>query len=268
MTTFPTITTQVYDKDYFSGSQVSIYIGDVMIDEITGLEFTYTQNKVPHYGWASQRFDALAPGIEIIQGTFSINFKESAYLLLVLSRFFSKNRNPLLRNLNDKGGGAGVDNEGQRKLTRTNIENLLRLVNQGNNNASDGEGLNKNGISTDLPDKSIDLLRQLAFGFPNISDAADKNSLGIAEDVFEYFEDRIWNDSNETLLSQPRTALNNKYDLFDIHIVYGDYNAPNNAVNHTVNKLVGVSIVGMGKSHEVSGRPIQETYQFIAKSMI
>ena len=46
----------VYNIDYFSGSQVAIYIGDVFVDEITAINFVAQQPRRPLYGYADQHF--------------------------------------------------------------------------------------------------------------------------------------------------------------------------------------------------------------------
>src|SRR3990167_10850494 len=83
----PLVGAGIYDLDYYSGSQCSLYIGDVYIDEAVGMSFTVSQNKQPIYGYASQLFDAVSYGNVIVQGSFAVNFKESGYLWLVLHRY-------------------------------------------------------------------------------------------------------------------------------------------------------------------------------------
>jgi len=83
-----------YESPYFSGSQAGVYIGDVYIDEITSIRYRGTQQKIPIYGYASQLFDRVAPGPFIVEGEFTINFKESAYLWAVLERYEEVINNP------------------------------------------------------------------------------------------------------------------------------------------------------------------------------
>lgn len=38
----------VYNIEYFSGAQVSLYIGDVWVDEVTTLAYGYQQSRAPN----------------------------------------------------------------------------------------------------------------------------------------------------------------------------------------------------------------------------
>lgn len=73
-----------YNLDYFSGAQAQIYIGGVLLDEVTTLQWNEHQSKIPLYGYASQYFDEMARGAIIVQGQFSINFIQPNYLYSVL----------------------------------------------------------------------------------------------------------------------------------------------------------------------------------------
>lgn len=75
---------QIYDYDHYSGANVSLYIGDILIDEITSVQYRVEQQKRPIYGYSSYNWDFVAKGTTFVQGNFTINFKESGYLYLVL----------------------------------------------------------------------------------------------------------------------------------------------------------------------------------------
>lgn len=79
-----------FNNEYFSGADVRIYFGDMWIDEITGLEFTLQENVAPIFGYASYTYDKVARGNRMIQGSLSINFKESYYLHSIMNRLQSK----------------------------------------------------------------------------------------------------------------------------------------------------------------------------------
>ncbi len=75
-------------QEYFTGADINIYFQDMFIDEITSLEFQLSQNIKPIYGYNSYVYDVLAVGQRIIQGSFSINFKEPNYLERKLSALY------------------------------------------------------------------------------------------------------------------------------------------------------------------------------------
>jgi len=70
--------------DYYSGSQISVWFGNIYVDDIASIQWQRQQNKKPIYGYASQEFDAVANGTVIIQGNFTINFRQSGYLSMVI----------------------------------------------------------------------------------------------------------------------------------------------------------------------------------------
>ena len=75
---------QIFPEEYFSGADVSIYFGDVFVDDITSLSFVLTEMVQPIYGYASYVFDDVARGSRLVQGAFSIAFRESGYLYTIL----------------------------------------------------------------------------------------------------------------------------------------------------------------------------------------
>jgi hypothetical protein len=70
--------------DYYSGSQISVWFGNIYIDDIASIQWQRQQGKKPIYGYASQEFDAMAKGTVITQGSFLINFRQSGFLSMVM----------------------------------------------------------------------------------------------------------------------------------------------------------------------------------------
>jgi len=69
---------------YFSGSQIVIYIGDVLLEEAVFLSYQEQQNKKPIFGYASQYWDAVAQGTSIVQGSLAINYIDNKYLPMLI----------------------------------------------------------------------------------------------------------------------------------------------------------------------------------------
>lgn len=78
-----------FGSDYFSGADVRIYFRDIWLDEVTNLQFSLQENVAPIFGYASTTWDKVARGTRHIQGSFTINFKESYYLHSVMQRLES-----------------------------------------------------------------------------------------------------------------------------------------------------------------------------------
>jgi len=239
------LNTSSYEFDYFSGSQISIYIGDLLIDDIAHIAFDVRQNKKPIYSYASQYYNVVAPGQVIVSGQFVIPFKEAGYIPIALANFYhkmsaAKNMSPITK----KGKNYNV--------LRLNIERMI----QSENTADRFEFYN-------------DLLA-----------LSDEEFEGIAE----RFEDQLWGKgliSNfETPNLQnyegadPPEATNEFYDVyrrgdqyppFDIWVLYGDIS--NKAANHTIKKLLDCEIIGQSQVIQINGEPIAERYDFIGKNL-
>ncbi len=245
---FNSVGTGLYDLDYFSGSQAQIYIGDVFVDEITSFQCSVQQSKQPIYGYASQLFDKVSKGTVLVQGSFSINFKESGYLWLVLNRY--KN---LIRTLDDlrlplsfiglDAGSTIAPEKGDGFISRANIEQLI------------------SGTAT--KEEKYQFYNDLAgMATANNPNAKDKTF----EDICDAFEDAVWGTDPIDVDRMTRRADDNFFDDFDMYLVFGDMT--NKSTNHTVKRIRNVHILGSAQSIENTGEPIQEQYSFFARNII
>lgn len=242
----------IYNNDYFSGAQVAIYIGDVLIDEITSISYAITQSRSPLYGYASRLFDAVSEGNVIAQGQFTINFKEAGYLWLVLQRYKALVRGEKTAfSAVQKGKGTG------EVVAQANIERIV----QGD---------------LDLPTEVLqDLVAHASLtGFSSEARAAGQLKAARAEHVFEAFENAVWGAPKQKNVGgftvdtgMARHVDDPSLNPFDIYIAFGDYVADDN-IHHTVQKLKDVYIVGTSKQVAIDGLPIQEAYSFFAKDLI
>lgn len=73
-----------YANHYFTGTQTSIWMGDMWIDECVGVQIQANQSMIPVYGYGSRFFDMIAKGKVLIQGVFEINFVDEGYLYAAL----------------------------------------------------------------------------------------------------------------------------------------------------------------------------------------
>lgn len=251
-TTFDGIRPGIYNVDYFSGSQCAIYIGDVYVDEVTAISFVAQQNRRPLYGYADQYFRDVSKGQILIQGQFSVNFKEAGYLWLILNRYRE------LLGQNSKLNPFKDTDEAYQ-------QNIEKIVN--------GE------IQPDTRYQAFGQLSEvyaMLSGFSSSTRAGGgrlneegkfEATVGKAENVFETFENKVWGAPNAELESANRSPDDVDLNPFDIYITYGDFQG-NDRVNHTIVKLDSVYIVGSAQQVEVTGLPVQEVYQFISRMRI
>lgn len=254
----------IYDKEYFSSAQVNLYLGDVLIDELTSINVRVQDSKTPIYGYASRSYDAVMNGTVLVQGSLSINFKEKAYLFAVLRRLqqFKANRpgiysSPFVSNKNvgfSSSRGARNNNE-VGGLTMQNIEEILNI----------DENIRLGRTTREEEQKFIRAIA--AMNTTNTGFTRTITPTGPAEKEFEKLEDRIWGQNQQ--LNQETDVLRSIFNNFTIYITFGDYNT-NNSVNHTARRLDGVCLTGLQTevNNKLSGEPIEEIYSFFAKSFI
>lgn len=270
-----TIETKVYDLEYFSGAQMTMYIGDVLIDEVTSLQVSVQQQKRPIFGYASQLFDKVATGTVLVEGQFTINFKESGYLSTVLERYKSLSQgvsapvnSPFVSTtsfsqLNKNRGGA-KQNGDRGLLKRQNIEQISqtnKVIDSVITGQSNGKKLS--------PEEIVEFYNSLS-GFNNTNPARNntvQGALNPAEDIFEMFEDKIWSSDTLTSDSEGRRGDSNKFDDFTIYVVFGDYNR-NDGVNHTAKRIDNVHLVGQSQIIVIDGNPVGEQYSFFARNFV
>lgn len=255
------VSTRIYDLDYFSGSQMFLYIGDVWVDEVTSLQYVTQQIKTPIYGYASQLWDDVAAGHVLVSGQFTINFKEQGYLWAVLRRY---------KQIIDPGFSVAKQDSRLLKTRKGSTVTMPDLVNKnGTRVGSNGTAISRATIERIAQG---DITRQERFDFYH--DLAGYATFGVNspkdkafEDIVEAFEDQIWNPkgTDTDLNNQLRRTDDNRFDGFDMYVVFGNYASPQ--ANHTVQKIIDVRLTSQAKMVKIDGSPIQEEYSFIARTV-
>lgn len=138
---------QLFNNEYFTGSDVSIYLGDIWIDEIIDFEYSLQEQIMPVYGYASYVADAFVKGNRIIQGSFTINFKSVGFINEVL-----RYRDPIQNLYKGKNKGADLKDLSAHTLDETlklygvkGFEELAAEYESSLWAASDGKEDSKNG---------------------------------------------------------------------------------------------------------------------------
>lgn len=266
----------IYNIDYFSGAQVALYIGDVWIDEITSMSYEVSQRRVPLYGYNDQLFRDVSKGQVLVQGQFSINFKEAGYLFVILNRYKNLTEgkptrmNPFISG--DSVSKANIENMISNKDITVKDRNAIKQAlaatyAKGNRNAEGVKGYRRT-LSTGFSE--ITRTPALASLTGHASDP--RLGKGSAESLFEEFEDQIWGRKEDRLgegggRQDARRADQTELNPFDIYVAFGDYSG-NDKVNHTVQKITDVHIIGTSKQIVIDGQPIQEVYSFIARNIV
>lgn len=120
------------NKNFYSGSQASIFIGDLWIDDICEWQAQASYSAAPIYGYGAQLYSHVAEGKMLVQGSFTINFREPNYLWAVLARNDFRRKDPTL----EQNPLKGKENLGNTKFnqseasfardTRVNLDYFFR----------------------------------------------------------------------------------------------------------------------------------------------
>ena len=281
---------QTYPYDYFCGTNARVFFGDIWVDDIVTIQYSVRQDKEPIYGYASQNFDAIARGVVIVQGSFTIAFKEMGYLNVVQNTLEAQ----LSRS--KQAGGRAVTNvfENKRALASSGLLAYDPRIDR----------VNYGGKIADLPTGSPeiirnqetieDILQYKKYGTNTVSEGLSTHFVGDSkprdfEDFAELLEDSIWGDSNGNVLSDPvykfrradefdynwdgnedmggiKVAKGDNYaEVLNIMISFGDLN--DYRAEHTMTVLNDVHIVSTSMVVSPTGEPIGETYMFIARDV-
>lgn len=254
--------TNKIDQDYFSGTQTAIYIGDMWVDDIYGIEFQPQGGMRPVFGYKSPNFDLLLRENEIIIGSFAMNFKDSAYLYLILDRYTKKKVS-----LDERIHRISAATESQPTVvgeTQTQPAPTREEVSAYNSRVEDV--LRSQEIPADQ--KTVQATRELY----NIKTTREP----VFEELVNNYELAVWGEEKRAdnpvnsmnFKNRPTAATNPKLrglqnSPFNITITYGNIYSKDEI--STVEMLQDVVLTGCNKVIDVSGNPVQERYSFIAR---
>ena len=228
--------TDVQNFSYYSGPQITIWFGDIWVDDITAISWQYNQEKRPIYGYASQHFDAVAKGQVLVQGQIRINFRNQGYLSYIIRNL------PKLRE-NIKAYQSNESYERTWSALKPVISSHLR-------NGTFGPGT-----------------------FQEILDFPMRDDFW---EVSAAYEKVIWGELPEEERERIKTPDITQQEIFpegfNILITYGDPQAAdpqsiNDVMASTTKTLIGVHLLGSSQVIETNGEPTQEVYTFMARDM-
>jgi len=223
-----------YTDMYFSGAQTKVFFGNVWVDEVVTISWDLVEQKAPLYGYASDKYDAIARGTQIVQGVFTVAFKDRDYI------------NTILDYLNTRGESG---------------ESILKRVKQNKaRKAYEQRAQSSTQFGPALPKFT---------NYDRILDEALKQDSGADfHGMKTYLEDRIWGQVAQGLREQ---ALDKDKSLqtivsgFDIEVIYG--NISNASNEWTVKSIGDCHITGIRQLLTPNGEPLFEAYTFFGKMM-
>lgn len=266
---------QTYPYDYYAGTDCKIFFGDVWVDDIITLNYSVGQTKTPIYGYASQNFDAVAKGQIVVEGQFTIAFKETGYLNIIQATLEEQrvNASDMIQ-----GKIRKLQENDQQKfipgLTTINDDSKEKVDFSYSANGTPQIIRQAQTIEQVLTSKKAATVLNSHFGGTSANDF---------EDFAEILEDSIWGDSNGKTIELENklkradefdytgnggilTAKGHNYaDVLNIMLTFGDIN--DTRAEHTMVVLNDVHITSTSMVVTPNGDPIGESYTFIARDI-
>lgn len=223
------------NEEYFSGSQASIFMGDVWIDDIVEWQCSIGANATPIYGYGQTFFSHAAQGRVLVQGSFTINFKEPNYIFAALAKY---RVDPYLSATTQQQDFLKLDNikEASFEDKRKSLDDFFYQNNKSLefNNRSDRNNLSFGTYNGKVTGNVLKNSRLLGFD--------DEYSYNRAEELVNDFA----------------------VPTFDIKIGYGT-----ELNSDTIGeKIIGIKLIGKGKVISANGEPLKETYRFFARNIV
>jgi hypothetical protein len=218
-------------SQYYSGNQVALYIGDTWLDDISFVQYQLTQNKRPFWGYKSQQFDTVAKGTQLVSGMFSVNFKHTNYLNIVVTAYLDKTRAVSPTNI-DEGKlqeYINIMHDDPTALAELSIQNPALLTDR---QIAD---IDKTTDST-----KMELLKQYFWGEHKAPEIIATDNLPLF-DIVVYFG--AFDTRNRYMAQETERSL------------------------HTMRTITGVSITGHSMQYAPTGEPVQEVFTFIARAV-
>ena len=234
-----TVNYERFPSKYFSGCDIRVYFQDILIDEITDLQFTLEEKVIPLQGYNSYTYDSIARGSRIIQGVFVTNFRRTNYIREAIKEVLSERDSDEERSW--RGNYPVTDKELNKGIDAVNNQNI---------------------------EDKVDKLYQYAERGWSTKFLEQKKQL----------EDSIWDSTQEQADDYKNEPYFEEDDIaFDIAITYGAFNRSNvhdverkysQQINPgTVESINNVQITGVSKIVNDDGEAIREQYTFLANDL-
>lgn len=254
------VTLNEFQSTYFSGLDISIYAGNIYLDEVVQLQFSEMEQVRPLYGYSDYTFRHVAHGSRIVQGTFVMNFKDGGYMPTLLQKL----NNPKEVE-SDVKGVARLEARYANQTHNTDLQYLNNEISL----PTDRLALTKDLTLEDIVNMSTtpggDLVYK-EYAYPKVMRQLREKYWGgetTADEAKQAVKDENTNKAKYQM-TQFDTSLG-----FDIVVKYGqpeDYDGGRPGWG-TIEVIRDCHITGFSKSIDDSGRNILEVYQFLARTI-
>lgn len=230
-----------WDSTYWEGGDVHVYFDDIEVTEGIQLTYQVMEEVRPYFGYASYTANRFFHGSRIISGELTINFKRAESILAIL-QYLGKGITKTIPN-KDKLSRSELKafEIGYKDIQSRSAQEIYNLVR-----------LNKRASSGVLP--------QGAFREVKVNTTADGPLFGNTE-----FDIKIIYGLDSPTSNQMSYIADNSYSI-DGYIPDIGYARNESTKGAATGKLlIGAHLSLSAQTVDDSGRPLVETYNFIAK---
>ncbi len=234
------ITVDEFHSTYWSGINISIFFNDYFIDDIVNLQYQVQEQVYPIYAYGDYKYRHVARGSRIIQGSFTMNFKRSFYMQLILQKIKEDQYKSLYPNKTEEGGRYN------KLISPKTVEDVLGASKQ-KGTGFDYEILNK--IASDNINKFWGSQEEEKSAYTETNTPAYQGPLeGFT--IYVKYGDSDYDSSSDL-------AQMSSQGLVQDTITVG-----------TIESLQDVHLTGEGRTVDDSGKNILAMYSFTASSLV
>lgn len=255
-------TLDTYYQTYWSGLDARIYANDIFLDDLVGLQYELQEAVMPLFSYADYTYRGVAHGARRVTGAFSLNYKRENYLFDLLHELEQPRAFPAAQS------GDPEDRTFQLAATgNATLEDFVALTSTGNTQKSGKARLDPQLVSRSAAAFRTALWsRGSQLGTPTVPTPT------------------------ESELARRFSSQHSRFEIgkrFDLRISFGSLrrdvepgavrqmsetgtfqNVPFSQQVFTETKLIGVALTGVSRQLDDSGRPVMESYTFIAQDLL
>ena len=254
-------TVDEYNSTYWSGLDARIYANDVFLDEIVTLQYELQEATLPLFSYADYTYRDVAHGSRRVTGAFVINFKRSGYLFDLLTQLEKGTTFPAAST------GDPTDRAFQLAAAgNATVEDFIALTSTGKTQAGGRRRLDPKLVTDTITAFRAAVSKTAPqSGKPKTPSATEQAAAQYLAgnkpryDLGRDFNLRISFGSNRR--DAEPAAVRQAFQNGSFH------NVPYSGEVHTESQLVGVEITGVSQLIDDSGRPILESYAYIARDV-
>jgi hypothetical protein len=168
-----------YETNHYTGSQVSLFLGPVWVEDFVAIRYKQANSRQPVFGWNEGYSNMDMEGNFLVQGTLTVNFRESDYLFRLIDQ--------IRKQLNDAARREDIDRiiETQKGKFKTRIE--TRLLDQYQDLTTASQLIEQSTNRVDLIVSELVNQNENVFDFDLSIIAGNYRSKNFAIKIFEKF---------------------------------------------------------------------------------